>query len=117
VFKQMLAAIVDRVEGAMAISLIGLDGIAIESVNPNGVAIESMGAELGGFVKSIRIVSSDLDSGDVQQLTVVTDRYAIFLSAVTHEYFVLLVIAANGNYGRARFELARARQPLRAELV
>ena len=116
-FKQMLAAILDRVEGAMAISLIGLDGIAIESVNPKGVAIDSMGAELGGFVKSIRIVSSDLDSGDVQQLTVVTDRYAIFLSAVTHEYFVLLVIAANGNYGRARFELARARQPLRAELV
>jgi predicted regulator of Ras-like GTPase activity (Roadblock/LC7/MglB family) len=117
VFKQILTAILERVEGAVAISLIGLDGIAVESVNPRGVALDSMGAELGGFVKSIRISSSDLDSGDVQQLTVVTDRYAMFLAAVTHEYFVLLVIDATGNYGRARFELTRARQPLRAELI
>jgi predicted regulator of Ras-like GTPase activity (Roadblock/LC7/MglB family) len=117
VFKKILATILQQVDGAIAISLIGLDGIAVESVNPTGVALDSMGAELGGFVKSIRVSSSDLDSGDVQQLTVVTDRYAIFLSAVTHDYFVLLVIAATGNYGRARFELARARQPLRAELI
>jgi len=117
VFKQILAALLERVEGAIAISLIGLDGIAVASVNPGGVALDSMGAELGGFVKSARISSSDLDSGEVEQLTVVTDRYAMFLSAVTHEYFVLLVIAATGNYGRARFELARARGPLRAELI
>jgi predicted regulator of Ras-like GTPase activity (Roadblock/LC7/MglB family) len=117
VFKQILNAVLDRVEGAVAISLIGLDGIAVESVNPRAVALDSMGAELGGFVKSIRTSSSDLDSGDVQQLTVVTDRYAMFLSAVTHEYFVLLVLDATGNYGRARFELTRARQPLRAELI
>jgi hypothetical protein len=35
---------------------------------------------------------------------------------VTPEYYVLLVTGPDGNYGRARFELARTKQQLRDEL-
>jgi predicted regulator of Ras-like GTPase activity (Roadblock/LC7/MglB family) len=113
----VLSGIRDRVEGSLAVSLIGLDGIAIESLTSDGVPLEAMGAELGGFVKSIRVSDTEFHTGDVQQLSLVTDRYVTFLSAVTSEYFVLLVMRPDGNYGRARFELARARHLLRDELV
>jgi predicted regulator of Ras-like GTPase activity (Roadblock/LC7/MglB family) len=105
------------VEGALAVSLIGLDGIAIETLAGDGVPLEAMGAEFGGFVKSIRVSDTEFHTGDVQQLSLVTDRYVTFLSAVTSEYFVLLVMTPDGNYGRARFELARAKHLLRDELV
>jgi hypothetical protein len=36
---------------------------------------------------------------------------------VTPEYFILLVMKPDGNYGRARFELAKAKLALRDELV
>jgi len=117
VFKQVLEGIRDRVEGALAVSLIGLDGIAIESLRRDGVPLEAMGAEFGSFVKSVRVSDTEFQTGDVQQLSLVTDRYVMFLSAITEEYFVLLVMRPDGNYGRARFELARAKHLLRDELT
>lgn len=112
----MLAGLRDRIDGALAASLIGLDGIAIESVGAPNVPLDVMGAEFGGFVKSVRHANTELDTGDVLQFSLMTEKYITFLSAVTPEYFILLVLAPDGNYGRARFELARAKQLLRDEL-
>ena len=116
-FKEVLQGIHDRVEGALGVSLIGLDGIAIASINDDGVPLDVMGAEFGGFIKSIRVSNTDLDTGEVEQFSLVTEKYIAFLSAVTPEYFVLLVLRPDGNYGRARFELARAKHLLRDELI
>jgi len=116
VFKQTLSGIRDRVEGALAVSLIGLDGIAIESINDQRVPLDVLGAEFGGFIKSIR-PNSELNTGEVLQFALVTEKYITFLSAITPEYFVLLVLKPDGNYGRARFELARVKESLRAELL
>jgi predicted regulator of Ras-like GTPase activity (Roadblock/LC7/MglB family) len=116
VFKRTLQDICDRVEGAVAVSLIGLDGIAIESINSDGVPLDVLGAEFGGFIKSIR-PNAELNTGEVLQFALVAEKYITFLSAVTEEYFLLLVMRPDGNYGRARFELARAKHLLRDELI
>jgi len=115
-FRQVLAGIRDRVEGTLAVSLIGLDGIAIDTLNDGKVPLDVLGAEFGGFVKSIR-PNTELDTGEVLQFSLVTERYITFLSAVTPEYFILLVLRPDGNYGRARFELSRAKNLLRDELI
>ena len=115
-FRQTLAGIRDRVEGVVGISLIGLDGIAIESINDGGVPLDVLGAEFGGFIKSIR-PNAELNTGEVLQFSLVTEKYITFLSAITPEYFVLLVMRPDGNYGRARFELLKAKEALREELV
>jgi len=109
-FRDVLEGIRQRVGGTLAVSLIGLDGIAVESINPGRVPIDVMGAEFGGFIKSIRLSNTELNTGDVHQFSLVTDKYVVFVSEVTAEYYVLLVTAPDGNYGRARFELARVKQ-------
>jgi predicted regulator of Ras-like GTPase activity (Roadblock/LC7/MglB family) len=106
----------ERVDGAMAVSLIGLDGIAIETINDDHVPLDVFGAEFGGFIKSVR-PNAELNTGEVLQFSLVTEKYITFLSAVTPEYFVLLVLSPDGNYGRARYELSRARHLLRDELI
>ena len=116
-FKDVLVGVLDRVEGALAASLIGLDGIAVETVNSRQVPIDVLGAEFGGFVKSIRHANTELDTGEVLQFALVTERYITFLSEVTPEYYILLVLQPDGNYGRARFELSRAKYLLRDELI
>lgn len=116
-FKKVLEGIRDRVEGTLAVSLIGLDGIAVESIESDSVPLDIMGAEFGGFVKSVRLSNTDLDTGDVLQFALVTEKYITFLSAITPEYYVLLVLRPDGNYGRARFELEKAKHLLRDELV
>ncbi len=115
-FKDVLEGIRERVEGTLAVSLIAVDGIAVESINPGRVPLDVMGAEFTGFLKSIRLSNTELNTGEVRQFSLVTEKYITFVSAVTSEYFVLLVVAADGNYGRARFELARSKQLLREEL-
>jgi predicted regulator of Ras-like GTPase activity (Roadblock/LC7/MglB family) len=112
----VLSGIRARVDGALAVSIIGLDGIAIEAINDRGVPLDVLGAEFGGFLKSIRVRNTELNTGDIEQFSLVTEKYVTFLSSVTPEYFVLLVMKPEGNYGRARFELARAKQALRHEL-
>jgi predicted regulator of Ras-like GTPase activity (Roadblock/LC7/MglB family) len=116
-FHDVLAGIRDRIEGTMAVSLIALDGIAIESINTDSVPLDIIGAEFGGFIKSVRLSNTDLNTGDVLQFSLFTEKYTTLLSAVTPEYFLLLVMRPDGNYGRARYELTKAKHALRDELV
>ena len=115
-FRQILAGIRERVDGALAVSLIGLDGIAIAAVNEQHVPLDVLGAEFGGFIRSIRLSNTELNTGEILQFSLVTEKYVTFLSAVTPDYFILLVMVPEGNYGRARFELARAKHALQDEL-
>jgi hypothetical protein len=117
VFKTILTGIRDRVDGTLAVSIIGLDGIAVETVKDGPVPLDVMGAEFGGFIKSIRLSNTELNTGDVLQFSLVTEKYIAFLSAVTSDYFVLLVLRPDGNYGRARYELDKAKHALREELT
>ena len=115
-FREILAGIRERVDGALAVSLIGLDGIAIAAINDKHVPLDVLGAEFGGFIRSIRLSNTELNTGEILQFSLVTEKYVTFLSAVTPEYFILLVMVPEGNYGRARFELARAKHALQDEL-
>jgi predicted regulator of Ras-like GTPase activity (Roadblock/LC7/MglB family) len=117
VFREVLGGLRDRVDGALAVSLIGLDGIAVETIGDGEVPLDVLGAEFGGFVKSIRHANTELDTGEVRQFALVTERYITFLSEVTPEYYILLVLRPDGNYGRARFELSKAKHALRDELI
>jgi predicted regulator of Ras-like GTPase activity (Roadblock/LC7/MglB family) len=117
VFRQALENVRAHVDGTLAISLIALDGIAIETITDDSVPLDVIGAEFGGFIKSVRLSNSDLNTGDVLQFSLFTEKYTTLLSAVTPEYFLLLVMRPDGNYGRARHELAKAKYALRDELV
>ena len=116
-FRTVLTGLRDRIEGAQAVSLIGLDGIAIETIADGQIPLEILGAEFGSFVKSIRHANTELETGEVLQFALVTEKYVTFLSEVTPEYYILLVLRPDGNYGRARFELSKAKYLLRDELI
>jgi predicted regulator of Ras-like GTPase activity (Roadblock/LC7/MglB family) len=116
-FRDVLAGVQERVEGAMAVSLIGLDGIAVETINDHDVPLDILGAEFGSFIKTIRHANTELNTGEVLQFSLVTEKYITFLSEVTPDYYILLVLRPDGNYGRARFELSKAKYLLRDELI
>lgn len=116
VFQDSLRRIAERVEGTRAVSLVGVDGIPIDTYGPGeGVSIESVAAEMGAFVKSSR--PSDGEAGAVQQLCLVTDAGKAILSRVTEEYYLLLLLSREGNFGRGRFELRKAALALEKELL
>lgn len=115
-FKNVLEELKKNVEGTVAVSLIGLDGIAIETVKNADFPLDGMGAELSSFLKTLQTARTDLDTGDLEQFALTTAKYVTFLSRVIADYFILMILTRDGNYGRARFELRRARRALQNEL-
>lgn len=118
VFQDTLRRIAERVEGTQAVSLVGLDGIPIDSYgSPRELSIESVAAELGAFVRSIEGSRTSMSSAPIQQLAIMTERATAILSRVTEEYYLLLLLAKDGNFGRGRFELQKAALALEKELL
>ena len=116
VFQDTLRRIAERVEGTRAVSLVGVDGIPIDTFGPGeGISVESVAAEMGSFVKSSR--PAEGEPGAVQQLCLVTDSGKAILSRVTEEYYLLLLLSKEGNFGRGRFELRKAALALEKELL
>jgi predicted regulator of Ras-like GTPase activity (Roadblock/LC7/MglB family) len=110
VFLERLSKISGRIDGALALSLVASDGIAVESVSSNpDLDLEMLAAELIAQVRSIADDQRELAVGEVQQFSVTTDRLTFLVSAVGGGYYLLLVLGERGVYGRARFELRRAR--------
>lgn len=117
-FRKILTDLAERVEGTVAVSLMGLDGIAIDTVgDTDEVHLDAISAEMGSFVKGIRQSSVESDTGELEQFSVMTDRFHTIMSAVTSEYFLLMILSRDGNYGRARYELRRAKFSLEDELT
>ena len=74
-------------------------------------------AEMVSQARAISANHRELEVGDVQQLSVTTERVTLMVSTVTPDYYLLLVLGPEGNYGRARFELRRARLLLEKDLI
>ncbi len=118
VFQDSLRRIAERVEGTRAVSLVGTDGIAIDSyVSSEGLPMDSLAAEGGALVKAAQAGRALTDHGAVSEITVASGRSAAVLCRVTEEYYLLLLLARDGNFGRGRFELRKAAAMLEKELL
>ena len=116
-FLDQLSRISNRIDGALALSLVAKDGIPVESVSSDpDLDLEVLAAELVAQARSISENHRELEVGEVQQLAVTTDRLTLMVSSVAADYYLLLVLGPEGSYGRARFELRRARLLLEPDL-
>jgi predicted regulator of Ras-like GTPase activity (Roadblock/LC7/MglB family) len=117
-FLERLSRISDQIGGVLALSLVAKDGIPVESVSSDpDLDIDVLAAELVAQARSITDNHRELAVGEVQQLSVLTDRLTLIVSALTADYYLLAVLGPDGNYGRARFELRRARLVLEEDLL
>jgi len=116
-FLEHLSRISNRIDGALALSLVAKDGIAVESVSSDpALDLEVLAAEMVAQARAISENHRELEAGVVRHLAVSTDRLTLMVSSVAADYYLLLVLGPEGNQGRARFELRRARLLLESEL-
>ncbi len=117
-FLERLSRIRSRIGGALALSLIAGDGIPVESVSADSeLDIDALSAELMNQLHEMSANETGLSRGPVRRFSVVTDELTIMVGSLSADYYLLLVLGPDGNYGRARFELRRARLLLEKDLV
>jgi predicted regulator of Ras-like GTPase activity (Roadblock/LC7/MglB family) len=118
-FREDLEAICGRVEGAYAASLMGFDGIAIETAQvapPEGLELQSLMIEYSGILSQVRQAAESLQMGKASEVSIRTEKLVAVARPLTPDYFVLLALAPEGNVGRARYELRVAAPKLVAQL-
>lgn len=116
--KDILKSAVTSVEGGLASVVMGFDGVPVEQYvhDGSGVDIETLGVEYSNALTEVRRTADSLSSGSVQEVAVVTESGLVLLRPVNQEYFVALVLTADGNLGKGRFLLKRAARALALEM-
>jgi predicted regulator of Ras-like GTPase activity (Roadblock/LC7/MglB family) len=117
-FADTLKAVAARVPETQVLMIMGTDGIPIEKLvvrpDPN---LEAVAAEYTTLLRASVSAASDTGLGELQELSVVTERMTAVLVAITSEYFLFAALAPGAVVGRARFALRVAGMSLEREFA
>lgn len=107
IFNEIVENAVKNTPGALAGLLMGLDGISLANyVKPgSNVEMEVVGVEYATLLAEIRKACDILESGDVHEFTVSTDKMVVVVRSVSKDYFLAMALTPDGNIGKARFVL------------
>jgi len=116
-FKEVLNR-VGKLEGALGAVVIGDDGIIVErnSVDP-GFDSELASVEYVGSCRDLHRAMESIEAGDVEEVTVVTDKNKFLLRTISPGYFLALFLSPDASLGKGRFVLKIASYDLAPEFL
>jgi predicted regulator of Ras-like GTPase activity (Roadblock/LC7/MglB family) len=99
----------------------GSDGIpiaqvAVSSPQDLGDDVSLLGIEFGRILDEARKAADSLGGGAVEEACLSMTRFWVLLRAIGDEAFLVLVLAPDGNLGKARFLMRRHLAELREQL-
>jgi predicted regulator of Ras-like GTPase activity (Roadblock/LC7/MglB family) len=122
-FAGLLREIVEGCGGGIGAALMGNDGIPIEEVvvspAPEGPLAEDIGVagvEFGRILDDIRKAADSLAGGAVKETVVLLSRFTLVFRPVDEDIFLVLVLAPDGNLGKARYLIRRQLLAIRQNL-
>lgn len=116
-FKEHLVHIVDSVEGSIACSVMGFDGIPIETYENSQTALDmnTLLVEFSGIMSQIRQAAEMLQTGVVSEVSINTERILTIARLLNQENFLVLAMKPDGNYGKGRYVLRVTAPKVKAE--
>jgi predicted regulator of Ras-like GTPase activity (Roadblock/LC7/MglB family) len=119
-FKAALETIIEHTDGSIGALIMGTDGIAVEKVlnsEANDANLDVAAAEFTTLVRNAQRSGNDIGLGNLQELVIHLESAVFIMRLFTHDYFVVLALKPEGNYGRGRFELRKAELQLAREFA
>lgn len=117
-FQTEIKAVVDRTPGAVGGILTAQDGMPVQSyAAERGLdLVEELGAEFSALLAQLHRVSVTAGLGEIQDFALRTGNYQILVSPTGPEYFLVLVLHADGLTGKGRWLVDELKPRLLAEL-
>jgi predicted regulator of Ras-like GTPase activity (Roadblock/LC7/MglB family) len=108
-FSKILQRIVEETGGGIGAVLMGYDGIAIDQFfSPDEeIDLHMVVVEYSNVLKEIRKTAEILSLGEMEEISIRTDRFIIVIRMLNEEYFVALIISRDGNFGKGRYLITR----------
>jgi predicted regulator of Ras-like GTPase activity (Roadblock/LC7/MglB family) len=119
-FKAALEAIIESTDGAVGALIMGTDGIAVEKVLRPEASEDNLdvaATEFTSLVRNAQRTGHDTGLGSLRELVVMLDSTTVIMRLFSREYFVVLALKPDGNYGRGRYELRKAELQLAREFT
>jgi predicted regulator of Ras-like GTPase activity (Roadblock/LC7/MglB family) len=121
-FGERLDRVLGATPGAISVTLMGFDGIAIESktVDTEGdaaLACQASAVELGTIAGQLKRMSESLGTGPVEEVMLQTGDLVTVLRPLTEDYFVALSMRAGGLVGKGRYLVRLVGSELTTELT
>lgn len=118
-FLPHLESVVSSVEGSVACSVMGFDGIAVETHMTDAAGefdLNTAWVEYANLLQQLKSGAEMLKTGAVSEISINTEKVVTLMRMVTPEYFVVLALTPDGNYGKGRYALRIAAHKLKVEL-
>ena len=117
-FTEILTDAAKNIEGVIAVGLVGVDGMGVETVVANGYELdtEALEVELAGLVGNVARATQTLSAGFLKDMFIETENRGYLISFLDNAYFLMVLLGPLANLGRARFEVKRVSNRLRETL-
>lgn len=117
-FKAILKAIVEGSSGGVGGVVMGYDGIAIDEYlrDTAGLDVQILAVEYASVLKEIKRTVGVLKTGELEEVSIVSDRCTVVVRGITSDFFLAVVLAPEGNFGKARYLMKRETARLREAL-
>lgn len=117
-FKAILKSIVEESCGGLGGVIMGYDGISIdEYLQPaSSIDVQTMTIEYASVLKEIKRTVGVLKTGELEEVSIITEQCSVIVRGINADFFVALVMSADGNFGKARYLLKRAAPGFREAL-
>lgn len=118
-FLTHLESVVNSVEGALACSIMGFDGISVETHTRGSVEdieLQNTWVEFANVLSQVRTAAEVLKTGEVAEISINTEKLITLMRMVSPEYFLVLAMKPDANYGKGRYVLRVTAPKVKAEL-
>jgi predicted regulator of Ras-like GTPase activity (Roadblock/LC7/MglB family) len=110
---EILALVVEQVDGALAAAVAGMDGLLVEQYPHDQKDLAPVAAELTNVLSSSRAaMAGRLDAGELRELIVGCERRVGYVRLLGKDLFCLIILEADGNLGKARLYGVQAAERL-----
>ena len=116
-FRPRLENICHDVEGAVLATVMGLDGLPVDTVaGQSDIDVAALVVEYSSLLEQVRRTAQVLAAGNLEELTIRSNNLTTIIRLVTDTYFLAVAVQPLGLTGKARFYLKRQVMALIAEL-
>jgi predicted regulator of Ras-like GTPase activity (Roadblock/LC7/MglB family) len=117
--NEILQEMADHIEGLMALSVVGPDGLTVVEHNRAGVNTDAFSARFALVMNMVEKSIDDLEEwGEFQEnlILIQTSKVWILTRLLKNQYFLVIAVTRKGNLRNVRLVAQKYAGPLRAAL-